>query len=197
VSEVVQVKNIFLVGNSIALRPLEESDLEGGYISWLNDEEVCRYNSHHIFPYTRESGRAYIASLQDNPAALVLAIIERDSNEHIGNISLQGIDYVSRSAEFAILLGEKRFWGKGFSKEAAFLLLKHGFLELGLQRVYCGTSERNLPMQRLAVYLGMVEEGRRRRALFKHGIYHDIVEYGVLKAEFVTKFNLGVKEQRE
>ena len=184
----------FLTGENVALRPLEVGDLEGGYVSWLNDDEVCRFNSHHVFPYTEESGRSYIASQQDNRTALVLAIVDRHSNEHIGNISLQSIDYINRSAEFAILLGEKQFWGKGYSKEAAFMLLQHGFLELGLERIYCGTSEQNVPMQKLAAYLGMKEEGRRRRALFKHGVFRDIIEYGVLKTEFIVKFNLGSLE---
>jgi RimJ/RimL family protein N-acetyltransferase len=35
-------------------------------------------------------------------------------------------------------------------------------------------------MQKLALKLGMSEEGRRREALWKNGIFADIVEYGLL-----------------
>lgn len=34
----------------------------------------------------------------------------------------------------------------------------------------------------------MVEEGRRREALFKNGQYVDIMEYGVLRDEFNNNF---------
>jgi ribosomal-protein-alanine N-acetyltransferase len=40
------MKNPFLVGENIYLRPLDLNDLRGNYINWLNDSEVCKYNSH-------------------------------------------------------------------------------------------------------------------------------------------------------
>ena len=39
-------------------------------------------------------------------------------------------------------------------------------------------------MQRLALYLGMKEEGRRREAAFKDGRYVDLIEYGILAGEW-------------
>lgn len=181
------MKQPFLVGEHVYVRGLREEDLEGNYVQWLNDAEVCRHNSHHVFPYSRERAAAYIRSACDSQTALVLAIILKEQDEHIGNISLQNINYVNSSAEFAILLGEKAHWGKGYAKEAAMLLLQHGFMELNLHRIYCATSADNVSMQHLAECLGMVEEGRRREALFKRGKYVDAIEYGVLASEFLNK----------
>ena len=107
--------------------------------------------------------------------------------DHIGNISLQNINLLSRNAELAILLGDKNYWGKGYSKEASKILVNHGFTELNLHRIYCGTSADNLAMQNIAGYLGMQQEGRRLEALYKSGKYVDIVEYGVLQRDFVNK----------
>ncbi len=39
-------------------------------------------------------------------------------------------------------------------------------------------------MRRVAERLGMREEGVRRQAAFKDGAYVDVVEYGVLRAEY-------------
>ena len=179
------MKNPFLIGDKIYLRGLCLDDLEDNYIQWLNDAEVCRYNSHHVFPYFTENAESYIKKTFSNKNAIVLAIVFRENDFHIGNISLQEINYINRSAEFAILMGERDYWGKGYSKEAAFLIIKHGFMALNLHKVYCGTSSDNIPMQKLALSLGMVEEGRRRESMFKDGIYKDIIEYGVLKDEFI------------
>ena len=114
----------------------------------------------------------------------------RDSEEgvHIGNISLQRIDYVSRNAEFAVLLGVKSCWGEGYGEEAGRLLLDHAFFSLNLHRVYCGTFSTNIGMRRLAEKLGMVEEGCRSEAVFKSGRWLDIVEFGVLRQAYVEKF---------
>lgn len=183
-------KGLFLEGERLYLRSLEMADIEGCYPQWLNDGEVCRFNSHGRWPYSRENAEAYIRSVQASRSALVLAMVLREGDRHIGNISLQSIDWIDRSAEFAILLGDRSTWGKGLSREAACLICRHGFQELNLRRIHCGTSEENKAMQRLAAHLGMVQEGRRRQAFFKRGIYLDLLEYGVLREEFFAKFPL-------
>lgn len=175
----------FLFGERILLRALTKADCDGAYLKWFNDPEVCRYNGHHLFPYRREEAVAYVKKMRASSNDLVLAITEKSSSRHIGNIALQNIDFVNRSAEFAILIGEKDCWGKGYSKEGGRLLLNHGFRSLNLHRIYCGTAQNNLPMRKLAAYLGMRQEGRRRKALFKGKRYLDILEYGVLQEEFL------------
>ena len=67
--------------------------------------------------------------MRGSRSALVLAMVLREDDRHIGNISLQAIDWIDRSAEFAILLGDRTAWGKGYSKEAAYLICLHGFRE--------------------------------------------------------------------
>jgi len=178
----------FLEGKDVYLRPLIIEDANGSYVNWFNDPQVCEGNSHHRYPYTKQAALNYIEEAQRFDKALILAIVERETQKHVGNISLQKIDLVARTAEFAIVIGEREFWGKGFSKQASRLLLDHAFLTLNLNRVYCGTYENNIAMQNLAKYLGMKEEGRRRKATYKLNRYLDILEYGVLKEEFLDKF---------
>ncbi len=191
------MKQPFLIGERVYLRSLLPEDAQGNYVNWLNDEEVCRYNSHHVFPYPPSSAEEYIRAMANNRQAITLAVCLKDTDEHIGNITLNRIEPISRQAEFAIVMGEKQHWGKGYSKEAAYLLCDHGFKTLNLNRIHCGTAEDNIAMQKLAAYLGMKEEGRRRQAHFKNGRYVDLVEYGVLRDEFITKFQLEKAYQQE
>jgi [ribosomal protein S5]-alanine N-acetyltransferase len=184
------MKNPFLIGNKIYLRNLELSDLEGGYVSWFNDAAVCKNNSHHIFPYTRESGEKYINQVRNSKKHLVLAIVQKSDDLHVGNISLQNINYINRSAEFAVILGEKSCYGKGYMKDACSLVIKHGFLEMNLHRIYGGTLSTNILSRILINYLGMKEEGCRRDAAYKNGKFVDAIEYSILKKEFLSKFNL-------
>ena len=176
-----------LEASRIYLRELKASDASGNYPNWFNDAEVCRYNSHGDIHYTKEMALEYIKSVNENSAYQVFAICEKQSDMHIGNISLQNISQKNKSAEFAIIMGEKEFWGKGFAKEAGLLLLKYGFEKLNLHRIYCGTSEDNIPMQRLAFAFGMKEEGRRKEALRKNEVFYDVLEYGILKKECKRK----------
>jgi [ribosomal protein S5]-alanine N-acetyltransferase len=177
---------VFLKGPRVHLRALMEQDLTDVYLQWLNDEEVCRSNSHAIFPNTEQKMKAYFESLKNGTQQVVLAIIHTETGRHIGNISLQSINWTSRSAEFAILLGEKEFWKGGYGEEAARLIVEYGFTRLNLHRIYCGTFEDNEGMRKLAAKLKMTQEGVRREAVYKNGAYHNLIEFGVLKSEYYS-----------
>lgn len=176
----------FLVGPRVVLRALVESDAVGAYPSWFNDEEVCQGNSHHVLPFTQEQALEYIRASARSRESLVLAVVLRADGRHIGNIALEQIKPVDRSAEFAIVIGDRSAWAKGYATEAAQLICRHGFRSLNLHRIGCGTFEDNEPMKRLAARLGMREEGRRREGAYKNGRYVDVIEYGVLKDEFAA-----------
>jgi len=173
----------FIEGKTVDLRPLSLEDVSDTYVGWLNDAEVCEFNSHHVYPNTHELAVEYVTRVRSQKDDLVLAVIAKDTKKHIGNISLQNINPVNRSAEFAILMGDKGSWGKGIGTEAAKLIVKHGFEQLNLHRIYCGTSEENIAMQKLAIALGFQQEGVRKDGMYKNGAFRDIIEYGLLRKD--------------
>lgn len=171
----------FLEGSRVYLRPLSLEDAKSNYVNWLNDEEICRYNAHHRFVNTEEKTREYIQSINSSKNNLVLAICSKEDDKHIGNVSIQNINYIDSNAEFAIIMGEKDYHGKGLAYEASKLIIDHAFNSLNLHRIYCGTSEKNISMQKLATKLNMKKEGVLKEAIFKEGSYLDIVLYGLIK----------------
>lgn len=177
-------RGAFLVGTRIYLRSLERADAQGNYVRWFNDEEACKNNSHHVFPYSEEQAVKYIEYADNTKDSLILAVETIDNSEHIGNISLLNINLMHRTAELAIMIGEKAYWGKGYAKEAMKLMIDHGFRSLNLTRVGLGTFHTNISMQKLAESLGFVQEGRRRSAFFKDNANIDVIEYGMLKNEW-------------
>lgn len=174
----------FLESKRVILRPLSQQDVNETYLSWLNDPEVNRFNSHAIFPYSKEELIRYVASSSKDRSKVILAIMDKTTKRHIGNVTLQNIDWVTRSAEFAILIGEKIQWGKGIGAEVGKLIVDYGFNHLGLHRIWCGTSSDNIGMQKVAKRIGMKREGLRRDAMFKSGRWVNIIEYGILHSEF-------------
>lgn len=173
---------IYQLNHDYFVRPLTEGDLEGPYPSWFEDQEVCRYNSHGKFFKTLSHFREYVSGL-NREDRLIWAICHVEDG-HIGNISLQQLSFVNRTAEFAILLGDKRHWNKGVGLLAGKKLLEHGFDKLNLERIHCGTAATNEGMIRLATALGMAQEGTRRSHLFLEGSRVDMLEFGILKSEF-------------
>src|SRR3989338_1006372 len=148
------MKNPFLIGESVYLRTIDEGDLNATYREWFNDAEVNQFNSHHRFQNYDEDMRAYYDRVIKSHDNVVLAICDKATDAHVGNISLMNIDALNQHAELGIVIGDKMQWGKGVGKESMRLIVTHGFEQLNLHRIYLGTAEDNIAMQKLAQSLG-------------------------------------------
>lgn len=174
----------FLVGTKCFLRPLEESDLTEEYVSWLNDPEITRYLGRGRFPVTREDLRASVARFGASPSDLLLAIVDRATEQHIGNVALNRINWVHRNADTGLVIGRKEFWGKGYATEAWRLLLGHAFGQLNLHKVIATVVAGHDSSQAALEKLGFQVEGRCREEFYREGKYHDYIRLGLLAADF-------------
>ena len=83
----------FAPGERISLRSLGGADATSEYLSWLNDAEVLRYRGPKGFPTTLTALRQWIETLPDR-GDLVLAVCENGSGRHVGNVSLNTIQWI-------------------------------------------------------------------------------------------------------
>lgn len=178
------MKKAFIEGKNIYLRTIGKKDLTDVYRDWFNDSEVCLFNSHHRFPNYGENMKEYYERIVKARTNLILAIVDRETDRHIGNVALQNIDFLNQNAEVAIIIGDKDFWSQGVGYDACSCIMRHGFTELNLHRMYCGVFENNAGMRKLALKLGFKQEGISREQVFKSGGFKDVVRYGILRHEF-------------
>jgi ribosomal-protein-alanine N-acetyltransferase len=170
----------FIKGNGIFLRELRFSDLTGPWYSWLNDSEVTIFQNKGIFPNSIEKQTQYFESLINNNHDIVLAIIEEESNKHIGCVGLHKIDWVHRSAELGIVIGDREVWGKKYGKQAWNLIAEYAFNKLNLHRIFAIIIEGNIASQKSAEAAGFIQEGKLRDYLFKDGKYLNAFYYSKL-----------------
>lgn len=88
------------------------------------------------------------------------AICEKENNKAIGSIELKlngFTDMTDRDdeCELGYWLG-KPFWGKGYMPEAAKELLRYGFEDLGMTKIWCGYYDGNLKSKRVQEKVGFV-----------------------------------------
>ena len=131
-------KTAFAEGSLVVLRPLERTDLNDRYLNWLNDPAVTRYTETGIFPSTAEDLENYYRSVTGSRSDVMLAVVDKKSGRHVGNVKLGPIRWVHRAATFGILIGEKESWGKGVGLEATQLMVEYGFFRLNLHRIDLG-----------------------------------------------------------
>lgn len=78
------------------------------------------------------------------------------------------------------------FWNRGYASEAAREILRYGFEDVGLQRIFAGYFARNPASGRVLEKAGMKREGTLRRHVLKWGERLDIVFYGLLRDEYLS-----------
>jgi len=176
------MKNPFLIGETVYLRPLELDDLNLCQ-KWMNDPAVRRFIS-PVRPLNQLAERAFLEELHKRPDDIIMAIVLRDADRHIGNTGLHHTNHVDRMAEFGIAIGETDCWQKGYGTEATRLMVDYGFNTLNLNRLYLRVHADN--PRGVATYerVGFRKEGLMRQARFHDGRYHDVILMGLLREEF-------------
>jgi [ribosomal protein S5]-alanine N-acetyltransferase len=173
----------FLVGDRIYLRQLEPVDVQGPYLAWVNDYEVTRFLETGSYPQSEDALAAYV-SVTSGPDNIFLAIVEKGTEVHVGNVKLGPIHRVHRRADMGIMIGDKTRWDRGYGREAVALIVAYGFDRLNLIKIGLGVYADHDHAVRLYESLGFRVEGRLRQHLFRDGAYHDKLVMGVLREDF-------------
>ncbi|OEF98065.1 hypothetical protein BHF71_03330 [Vulcanibacillus modesticaldus] len=183
-----------LKGKLVQLKAVEREDLPK-YLEWMNDSEVRQYLAIGIsYPLTMTEENDWYESMLKDKSRKTYAIHTIENDQLIGNCSLFNINWKNQSAVTGIFIGDKNYWGKGYGTEALRLLLYLGFQEFNLRRIELGVFEFNDRAIKSYKKLGFVEEGRKRRAIYRNGNFYDEVIMAILREEYLEKFQ---KEDEE
>jgi len=176
------VKNAFLSGDKIYLRPLEYADAPT-MVGWMNDPDVTR--TLQIFrPMNEQSERDFIDRVTKDTNQVGFAIVSRRDDQFVGTAGLMSIDWRDRHAAFGISIGDKTKWGLGYGTEATMLLTEFAFETLNLHRVWLHVYDFNAGGLRAYERAGYRREGVLREAAFREGRYHDVIVMAVLRDEW-------------
>jgi len=136
-------ENRILEGQRVYLRDLRLSDVGPVYQAWLADPEVAKFLIHGPQRLSLVELKHYVQEQIQSQNSLFLAIIERSSHRHIGNIKLAPIDRHHGLGTIGLLIGDKSAWGKGYGTEAIRLLSDYAFQDLGLRKIGAGICVGN------------------------------------------------------
>ena len=174
-----------LEGKHVRLRQIEEVDL-----SKLRDWR----NAPHIRAYTREyrplnmlNQNGWLSSLLTDKTNIMFILEKLDSSEMIGCCGLTLINWKEGHGEVSIYIGEEKWQEKGYATDALQILLKYGFCELRLHRIYAIIFEYNESSIKFFERNRFKFEGRHREARFWDDKFHDELVYGILDYEYFCK----------
>ncbi len=166
----------------IYLRPLTTEDVTEKYLSWLNDSETNKFLETR--KETMEGLKSYVAERINRKDVFFAGVFDKETNEHIGNIKLEPIDWIKKRAVFGILIGNKNFRGKGIGTEATKLTVKIAFEIFELDKVELGVISDNIAATKAYEKAGFKVREVKKGAINHEGVLYDEIIMIVRKQDF-------------
>jgi RimJ/RimL family protein N-acetyltransferase len=168
-----------MTAEQIELGPLLDEDSETLF-AWINDREQVLSNAAY-HPVDSASHGEWFGEVRKRKDVSVFAI--RLGGRLVGTCQLHSIDSVHRTAELQIRIGSEADRNVGVGTGAVRLLVRHGFDDLNLNRVYLHVFVHNQRAIRAYEKAGFHTEGILRQAAHVDGHYVDVVVMAVLRDE--------------
>jgi RimJ/RimL family protein N-acetyltransferase len=156
----------------VYLRALEVEDLERTH-KWHNDPSLFVSRS------TEEHWLKQKCAFSKNEVNLAICL--KDTNDHIGNIYLRDIDWISRRGTLHIFIGDAENRGKGYGQSAIRQLISYAFDELNLHKISLTILTDNEVARHMYEKCGFTVEGTLKRHVYKNGQYKDAIFIGLCR----------------
>ena len=171
-----------ITGNRTFLTAVDKSSIET-FREWRNKPELRKY-----FREYRELSKDmqegwFESKVLGDPNLVNFEIHDSKTSKLIGHCGLYYINWIHRSAEFGIYVGDDDYRNGGYGSDALRSLVKYGFEDLNLNRIWCEVYSNNVA---LAVYkhIGFKHEGTMRESYYNEGQYWDAHILSMLKKEY-------------
>lgn len=154
-------------------------------ILYAGDEKIARYTLNIPHPYQEKDATFWLNMASEGLAdgsKYIFAVRDKATGAFRGGVGLH-INAPFNSAELGYWIAVP-FWGQGLMTEAVGAILRFGFAELGLRRVYAHHITENEGSGKVMLKNRMVREGLLRQHAFKNGSAYDLAIYGILREEF-------------
>ncbi len=176
----------------LVLREFHEDDWHP-VLAYQSHPEYLRYYawSDRAEQGAKEFVRTLIGWQHEQPRTRFQLVLElRDGGEVIGNCGIRRRASGLHEAELGYELAPWH-WRRGYATEAARAMLRFGFRDLKLHRVFSQCIADNTASVRVLERIGMQPEGRLRENEWFKGRYWDTLLYAILDREWEAQAGGG------
>lgn len=178
-----------IVTDRLLLRKIRMEDDRDMFEQWASDHKVTKYltwRAHRSIEDTRAVINLWLKDI-DEPHVYRWVIELKSIRKVIGTIDLVNVDSRHQCGTFGYCLSAN-YWNQGIASEALEAMLTYLFTQGDFHRIEASHLIENGASGRVMIKCGMKHEGIRREKFLGHdGKFHDLVIYGILKDEFLTK----------
>lgn len=148
-----------------------------------SDPVIAAFTANMPSPYTLKDARAFVERSREAGEKgddLVFGIHLR-AGALTGIINLR-LNPRHHSGHLGYWIGAP-YRGQGYMTEAVKRVMTYGFETLGLRRIHTSCLATNSASAKVLRNAGFESEGCSRQAFFKNGVFHDLLNFGVLATD--------------
>ena len=175
-------KSKIITGLQCDLRPIRIEDTSN-IVAWRNAPHVRK----NLYSQNLINENDHITWLNNKVFTGQCAqyiIIDKGTNVAAGTAFLKNIDNICKKAEFGIFIGEIKLQGRGLGKEATNILLKYGFEELALNKIYLTVFSDNEKAVKLYENMGFLITGLFEEDCFVNNRLQDVFYMELLSKNY-------------
>lgn len=174
-----------LVNGKIELHPLTKSHIKD-MRSLSSDSDIWRWYTEDLT--NSDDLEAWMTNRLNeslNGDKMTYAIFLKETGEIIGSSSYGHIDWKEKCIEIGWTWLGQQYIGSGVNKHMKFLMLRHAFETMEIERLELRTDETNIRSRKAMVKIGAQHDGtlRNHRAT-KGGRRRNTVVYSIIKSEW-------------
>jgi len=173
-----------ITGKKVYLSNLDRSNLEQ-LRQWRNNPELRQYFREYREISQDMQTAWYESRVLNNSNQVDFEIHDLETGKLIGHCGLYYINWAYRTAEFGIYIGDFDYRGKGAGSDSLRTLIKYGFEDLNLNRIWAEVYTNNSALD-MYTHIGFQVEGVMRQTVYKNGQYFDSTLIGMLKSDYNT-----------
>ncbi len=168
------------------LRPVSPDDKEALF-SYRRDKEINQYQG--WIPETMADVETFIGKIETQlnvpDSWFQLVLVEKESQQIIGDIGIHFLEAESRQAELGCTLA-LNFQRKGYASEALKRVIDFLFRELNKHRITTSIDPANHSSIRLVERIGFRKEAHFRESLWINGQWVDDLVFALLEKDWLT-----------
>ncbi|MGI9175733.1 MAG: GNAT family N-acetyltransferase [Rhodothermales bacterium] len=168
----------------LTLRPLAPSDAPSIQQA-ASAREIADTMISIPHPYPEGEAERYIARQRaqlEEGTAVTFVMEQKPEHRFSGVVEIREIDREHAQAEISFWLAPEA-WGRGFTSEALRAVLRYGFGERSLNRMYAYHMMRNPASGRVLEKNGFRREGILRQRVRKWGVFEDVALWAILRED--------------
>lgn len=174
-----------LTGETVGLRAIEREELPA-LMEWRNQPEYRRFFREYRELSSLHQENWFENKVMRDNGTEMFSIIELASKELIGACGLCYIDWINRNADFSIYIGKDHLYiDEVYAVDAARVMMKYGFEELNLHRLWAEIYDFDVKKQKMFETLGFSFEGRHKEQHWTEGKYVDSLYFGIVKKNWI------------